>query len=67
VDENTSFRKDGQSVTLADLKPGDHVFGRGELKNNVFVPETLNVGDPRMMRRPGGGFGQNTGQTPDSH
>jgi Domain of unknown function (DUF5666) len=71
VDENTSFRKDGQSVTLADLKTGDHVFGRGEVKNDVFVPAVLNVGQPRMMMR---GRGQGTGpgaqqdqsQPPDS-
>ena len=49
VDENTSFRKQGESVTLADLKPGDHVFGRGEVKNSVFVPAVLNVGEPGMM------------------
>jgi ribosomal protein L21E len=62
VDENTSFRKDGQSVTLADLKPGDHVFGRGELKNNVFVPAVLNIGMPGMMMRrgPRGGAGPDT-------
>ncbi len=48
VDENTSFRKDGESITLADLKPGDHVFGRGEVKNGVFVPATLNLGQPRF-------------------
>jgi Domain of unknown function (DUF5666) len=50
VDENTSFRKQGESVTLADLKPGDHVFGRGEVKNDVFVPAVLNVGEPGRMR-----------------
>jgi Cu/Ag efflux protein CusF len=55
VDENTSFKKDGESVTLADLKVGDHVFGRGELKDNVFVPAVLNVGQPRFMRGSGGG------------
>jgi hypothetical protein len=49
VDENTSFRKQNESVTLADLKPGDHVFGRGELKNDIFVPSVLNVGQPGMM------------------
>jgi hypothetical protein len=60
VDENTSFRKDGESITLADLKPGDHVFGRGELKNGVFVPATLNLGQPRFgMPRQNG--------APDSH
>lgn len=54
VDENTSFRKDGQSIVLPDIKIGDHVFGRGELKDNVFTPSTLNVGQPRFMRGPGG-------------
>ena len=48
VDENTSFRKDNESVTLTDLKVGDQVFGRGELKNDVFVPSQLNVGQPRF-------------------
>ena len=55
VDENTSFRKDGESITLADLKPGDHVFGRGELKNGVFVPAVLNFGEPNFgMQRKNG-------------
>lgn len=49
VDENTSFRKQGESVTLADFKVGDHVFGRGELKENVFVPSLLGWGDPMSM------------------
>ena len=59
VDESTSFRKQGQSVTLADIQVGDHVFGRGEMKNNVFVPSTLNVGEMGMGR---GGWGQGRGQ-----
>lgn len=49
VDENTSFRKQGESITLADFKPGDHVFGRGELKNGTFVPAVLNMGDLQMV------------------
>src|SRR5579872_4847682 len=49
VDENTSFRKDGESVTLADFNVGDHVFGRGELKDGVFVPAVLGWGDPMRM------------------
>ena len=62
-DENTSFRKQNESVTLADIKVGDHVFGRGAVKNDVFVPAVLNVGQPGMMRRgpgqdPGPGAGQ---------
>ena len=49
VDENTSFRKQNESITLADLKPGDHVFGRGELKNGTFVAAILNAGEPQPM------------------
>jgi len=67
VDESTSFKKQGESITLADLKAGDHVFGRGELKNDVFVPAELNVGDPRMMMRRGGGQGQGGPGGPDNH
>jgi hypothetical protein len=60
VDENTSFRDSkGDSVTLADMKVGDRVMGRGDVKNGVFIPETLRFGTPQgpggMMRRyPGG-------------
>lgn len=57
VDETTSFRKQGESITLADIKVGDQVMGRGEVKNGIFVPATLNVGLPpamRMMMSPGG-------------
>jgi hypothetical protein len=61
VDENTSFRDSkGDSATLADIKLGDRVMGRGDMKNGVFVPETLRFGTPQpgqgnMMRRyPGG-------------
>jgi hypothetical protein len=59
VDENTSFRKDHESITLADLKAGDHVFGRGEVKNDIFVAAVLNSGQPRFMGRRGldGGTG----------
>lgn len=50
VDESTSFRKEGQDITLPDIKVGDRVFGRGAMKNNVFVPSTLNVGQMGMRR-----------------
>jgi len=52
VDENTSFRKQRESITLADFKPGDRVFGRGELKNGVFVAAVLNVGNPQQVGMP---------------
>ncbi len=52
VDENTSFRNaKRESITLADVKVGDRVFGRGDLKDGVFVPAVLNVGAPGEMMR----------------
>jgi len=51
VDENTSFRKQRESITLPDIKPGDTVMGRGALKDNVFVAATLSVVDPAALQR----------------
>jgi hypothetical protein len=50
VDENTSFKRGSESITLPDIKVGDFVRGPGELKNNVFVPKELAVGRPTRMR-----------------
>jgi len=59
VDENTSFRKSRESITLPDIKVGDFVMGRGDIKNNVFVPKTLNVGPPqRQFQRGAAGAGE---------
>ncbi len=70
VDESTSFRNaKRESITLADIKVGDRVFGRGELKQGVFVPAVLNVGAPgemRMMRREGPGAPAQTPPPPKS-
>jgi hypothetical protein len=69
VDENTSFRNaKRESVTLADVKVGDRVFGRGDLKNGVFVPTVLNVGAPgeMMMRRGGDGQRQGPPSSPEA-
>jgi hypothetical protein len=58
VDENTSFKKGQESITLPDIKVGDFVRGRGELKDNVFVPKELIVGRPQMRMMIGGPGGQ---------
>ena len=58
VDENTSFKKGTESITLPDIKVGDFVRGRGELKENVFVPKELIVGRPQMRMMIGGPGGQ---------
>jgi Domain of unknown function (DUF5666) len=58
VDENTSFKKGSESITLPDIKVGDFVRGRGELKENTFVPKELIVGRPQMRIMMGGPGGQ---------
>jgi hypothetical protein len=58
VDENTSFKKGSESVTLPDIKVGDFVRGRGELKDSVFVPKELIVGRQPMRIMIGGPGGQ---------
>jgi hypothetical protein len=51
VDENTSFRKRRDSITLADIKVGDNVTARGALQGGNFLATVLSVGGPG-----GGGF-----------
>lgn len=58
VDENTSFKKGSESITLPEIKVGDFVRGRGELKDNTFVPKELIVGRPQMRMMMGGSGGQ---------
>jgi hypothetical protein len=50
VDENTSFRRGNESITLPDIKVGDFVRGPGEVKNNIFIPKQLFLGRPMQMR-----------------
>jgi hypothetical protein len=54
VDENTSFRKRRDSITLADIKVGDNVNARGAVQNGNFVATVLNVGGPGGPGGPGG-------------
>jgi exosome complex RNA-binding protein Csl4 len=57
VDGNTTFRRSQQSITFPEIKVGDFVMGRGELKNNIFVPRTLNVGPPQPQLQSGSSAG----------
>jgi hypothetical protein len=49
--EGSGGRASGESITLADVKVGDAVAGRGALKNGMFVPTELGVSDPAGRRR----------------
>ena len=51
LNEETSLRKGRDSITMADIQIGDHVFARGGVQNNVFVPKNLNVVPPEMWKR----------------
>jgi hypothetical protein len=51
LNEETSLHKARESVTMADLRPGDHIVIRGALQNNVFVPKTLMVVSPEQWER----------------
>jgi len=76
ADENTSLMKHRESITLADIHPGDGVAIRGETKDGVFVPRMVNVMDPAQFERmkqflssgsPGGGAPPPQGEKkPDS-
>jgi hypothetical protein len=41
----------GESITLADVKVGDSVAGRGAMKSGTFVPTELSVMDASMRQR----------------
>jgi hypothetical protein len=44
ADENTTFRKRRDPVTLADIQVGDTVRADGALKDGVFTATAINVG-----------------------
>jgi hypothetical protein len=47
----SSGNSSGESITLADVKVGDSIAGRGALKNGVFVPAELGVMDAAMVQQ----------------
>jgi hypothetical protein len=41
LNEDTSLRRGRESITMADIQPGDHIVIRGGLQNNAFVPKAV--------------------------
>ncbi|HEY6307066.1 MAG TPA: DUF5666 domain-containing protein [Candidatus Angelobacter sp.] len=68
VDENTSFKRGNESITLPDIHVGDFVRGPGELKDTIFIAKELAVGRPMRMRtgESGGGAQQNLPGNPSA-
>jgi hypothetical protein len=62
LNEDTSLRKGRDSITMADVQVGDHVFARGGLENNVFVPKMVVVISPEQWKRMQEWTGQPEGQ-----
>src|SRR6202042_3229010 len=46
VDENTSFKKHREDVTLADLKVGDTISAQGALHADTFLATNLRIMTP---------------------
>jgi hypothetical protein len=51
LNEETSLRKGRDSITMADIQVGDHLFARGAVENNVFVPKTVMLFGPEQWKR----------------
>jgi hypothetical protein len=51
LNEETSLRKGRESITMADIQVGDHVFARGAVQNDVFVPKVVMVIGPEQWKR----------------
>jgi hypothetical protein len=41
LNEDTSLRRGRESITMADIQPGDHIVVRGGFENNVFTPKAV--------------------------
>jgi hypothetical protein len=51
LNEETSLHKGRDSITMADIQPGDHVVVRGGVQNNAFVPKNVMVLTPEQWKR----------------
>jgi uncharacterized protein DUF5666 len=51
LNEETSLRKGRESITMADIKVGDHVMARGAVQNDMFVPKGVMVMSPEQWER----------------
>ena len=51
LDENTSLRRGRDSITMADIQPGDHMFARGAVANGAFIPKSVMVIPPEQWKR----------------
>ena len=51
LNEDTSLRRGRDSITMADIQPGDHMFVLGAVANGAFVPKNVMVIPPEQWKR----------------
>jgi hypothetical protein len=51
LNEDTSLRKGRDSITMADIHPGDHLVARGASQNNVFTPKIVMIFSAEQWER----------------
>ncbi len=51
LNEETSLRRGRESITMADIQPGDHVVVRGGVEKNMFVPKNVMVLSDEQWKR----------------
>ena len=61
INDQTTFLKDGQPITLKDLKVGDRIFARGKETNGQFIATRVATG---QFQRGGGQFRPRNGEGP---
>lgn len=49
--EESSLRKGRESITMAEIQPGDHVIARGATQNSVFVPKNVMILSAEQWQR----------------
>jgi hypothetical protein len=62
LNEETSLRKGRDAITMADIQVGDHLFARGAVQDDVFVPKVMVVISPEQWKRMQEWGGQTGGQ-----
>jgi hypothetical protein len=51
LNEDTSLRKGRDSITMADIQVGDHVFARGAMQQDQFLPKSVTIISPEAWKR----------------
>ena len=51
LNEDTSLRRGHDSITMADIKVGDHIMARGAVQNEAFVPKGVMLMNPEQWQR----------------